>query len=146
MPNTAINQDLQNISIWFKANKLTVDSSKSNVLTINPKISKAPLILNVTLNNTVLNQSNSVKYLGMIIDSKLNFDTHIKKLAHQISKAVGIMFRLKQSMPRKALQALYYSLIHTHLLDSLPIWGSTHPSYLKKTDYIAKQSSKTDRR
>ena len=62
MQNTAINQDLQNISIWFKANKLTLNSSISNVLTINPKISKAPPILNVTLN-----QSNSVKYLGMII-------------------------------------------------------------------------------
>ena len=132
MLNTAINQDLQNISIWFKANKLTINSSKSNVLTIHPKISKAPPSLNVTLNNTVLNQSNSVKYLGVIVDSKLNFDTHIKKLAHRISKAVGIMFKLKQYMPRKALQALYYSLIHTHLLYDLPVWGSTHQSYLKK--------------
>ena len=67
---SAINQDLQNISIWFKANKLTVNPSTSNVLTINPKISKAPPILNVTLNNIVLNQSNSVQYLGVIIDSR----------------------------------------------------------------------------
>ena len=35
-------------------------------------------------------------------------------------------------MPRKALQALYYSLIHTHLLYGLPVWDSTHPFYLKK--------------
>ena len=132
MLNTAKNQDLQNISIWFKDNKLTVNPSKSNVLTINPKISKAPPILNVTFNNTVLNQSNSVKYLDVIIDSKLNFDTHIKKLAHRILKAVGIMFKLKQYMPGKALQVLYYSVIHTHLLYGLPVWGSTHPSYLKK--------------
>ena len=71
-------------------------------------------------------------YLGIIINSKLNFDTHIKKLAHRISKAVGIMFKLKQYMLRKALQALYYSLKHTHLLYGLPICGSTHLSYLKK--------------
>ena len=96
MLNTAINQDLQIISIWSKANKLTVNPFKYNILTINPKISKAPHILNVTLNNTVLNQSNSVKCLGVIIDSKLNFDTHIKKLAQRISKAVGITTKLKQ--------------------------------------------------
>ena len=95
MLNKPITQNLQNISIWFKANKLTVNPSKSNVLTINPKNSKAPSILNVTLNNTVLNQSNCVKYLVVIIHSKLNFDTHIKKLAHRISKAVGIMFKLQ---------------------------------------------------
>ena len=101
-------------------------------LTINSKISKTPPILNVTSNNTLLNQSNSVKYLGAIIDSKLQFSTHIKKLAHRISKAVEIMFKLKQCMPRAALQALYYSLIHIHLLYGLPIRGSTHPSYFKK--------------
>ena len=130
---SAINQDLQNISIWFKANKLTVNPSKSNVLTINSKISKVPPILNVTLNNTVLNQSSSVQYLGMIIDSKLNFDTHIKKLAHRISKVVGIIFKLKQYMPKKALQALYFTLIHTHFFMVYPsVWGFTHPSYLKK--------------
>ena len=56
MLNTAINQDLQNISIWFKANKLIINPSKSNILTVNPKISKAPPILNVTLNKTVFNQ------------------------------------------------------------------------------------------
>ena len=87
MLNTALNQDLKHISIRFKTNKLTVNPSKSNVLTVNPKLSKALSILNVTLSNTVLNQSNSVKYLDVIIDSKLNFDTHIKKLAHRISKA-----------------------------------------------------------
>ena len=70
-----------------------------------------------------------IQYLVVIIESK---DTHIKKLAHRISKAVGIMFELQQYTPRKALQALYYSLIHTHLLYGLPVWGSTHPSYLKK--------------
>ena len=42
------------------------------------------------------------------------------------------MFELKQYLPRKALQALCYSLIHTHLLYELPAWGSTLPSYLKK--------------
>ena len=32
IPNTAINQDLKNISIWFKTYKLKVNPSKCNVL------------------------------------------------------------------------------------------------------------------
>ena len=44
------------------------------------------------------------------------------------------MFTIKQYMPRKPLQVLYYSLIHTHLLMVYPSWvlQSTRPSYLKK--------------
>ena len=98
---------------------------------LTPNLAKLFLIFNVTLNNTVLHQSNSVKYLGVNIDSELNFDTHVKTLSHRIFKAVGIMFKLKQYMPRKALQAGYYLLIHTLLLYGLSIWSSTHPSYLK---------------
>ena len=143
--NTAINQNLKNNSIWFKTDKRTVNPSKSNVLTINPKPSKAPPILNVTLNNFVLHQSNSIKYLDVIIDSKLNFDTHIKKLAHRIFKAVGVMFKLQQYMPRKALQTLYFSLTHTHLLYGLPVWGSAHSSYLKKLITLQSKAIKTDR-
>ena len=76
------------------------------------------------------------------MNSKLNFDTHIKKLAHRISKAVGIMFKLKQYMPRKALQALYYSLIHSHLLYGLPVWGSIYPFYLKKLITLQNKAEK----
>ena len=55
------------------------------------------------------------------------------------------MFKLKQYMPRKALQALYFSLKHAHLFLWITRLGF-HTSVLsEKIVYIAKQSSKTDR-
>ena len=82
--------------MWFKTNKLAVNSSICNVLTINHTLSKAPPTLNGTLNNTVFHQINTVTYLGVIINFKFNFAIRIKTLAYRIFKAVGIMFKLKQ--------------------------------------------------
>ena len=37
---TIMNTELQNLSIWFESNKLTVNPSKSNFLIIPPKLNK----------------------------------------------------------------------------------------------------------
>ena len=140
--NTAINQDLKNISQWFKANKLTVNPSKSNVLIIPPKLNKTVPNMNFFLNNTLIQQSSSVKYLGVIIDFKLSFDIHIKSLEHKISRAVGIMSKLKYFMPKNALQTIYYSFIQSHLIYGLPVWGSTYHSYLKKLRILQNKAVK----
>ena len=127
-----INIDLQNISIWFKSNKLTFNPSKSNVLIVPPKLKETAPLMNVSLNNVPINQSNSVKYLGVIIDTKLNFDVQINSITHKISKAVGVMTKLKHYLPQKALLTVYYSLVHTHLLYGLSVWGSAYKTHLKK--------------
>ena len=86
----------------------------------------------VLLNGTTVPLSNSVKYLGVTRDSKLTFDSLIKILETNLSKAVGMICKLKFLLPKDALIKLYYALFHQHLLYGLGIWGSTYPTYLMK--------------
>lgn len=127
-----INIDLENISKWFKVNKLTVNPSKSAALIIPPKLNKFVPNINITLDNSPIPQSHRVKYLGTTIDSKLKFDSHIEDVERKISKAVGIITKLTLFMPKNVLLKIYYSSIHPHLLYGVLIWGATFPSYLKK--------------
>ena len=71
---TIMNKELQNLSIWFDSNKLTVNPSKSNFLIIPPKLNKPCLQTNVFLNNIFIPQCINIKYLGLTIDMSLNFD------------------------------------------------------------------------
>jgi len=98
-----MNLDLIKTSHWFNANKLTVNATKSNVLIITPKINKPQSTVNLYLNNILLPQSSSVKYLGITIDANLAFDQHIVQIEHKISRAVRIISKLKHFIPKKAL-------------------------------------------
>ena len=129
---TIMNKELQNRSIWFDSNKLTVNPSKSNFLIIPPKLNKPFPQTNVFLNNTSIPQCISIKYLGLSIDMNLNFDFHISNIAYKISRTIGIIFIIRQYLPETALLKIYYDQIHSHLLHGLIIWGSTFPKYLKK--------------
>ena len=42
------------------------------------------------------------------------------------------MSKLKHYLPQKALLTVYYSLVHTHLLYGLSVWGSAYTTHLKK--------------
>ncbi len=47
------------------------------------------LNLNLEINNEKLKQENYTKYLGIMIDEKLNWNQHIKQVKIEISKGIG---------------------------------------------------------
>ena len=49
----------------------------------------------------------------------------------KISSALFFIRQAKNTLPSKALTALYYSIIHCHLVYALPIWSCTSASNLK---------------
>ena len=127
-----INPDLQKISEWFKANKLTVNPSKSNIIIIPPKLNHLPVTIKTYLNNTLIPQTSAANYLGITIDTDLKFCNHIVLIEHKVSRTIGILSKLRHFLPQSALLKIYYALIHSQLMYGLPIWGSTFPSYINK--------------
>ena len=75
---------------------------------------------------------NSAKYLGIIINNQLSFKTHISNLESETARSVGVIAKLSYYLPHRTLLTLYYSLVHSHFLYSLPVWASTNKTYLTK--------------
>ena len=74
--------------------------------------------------------------MGVTLDSKLTFESHIKILETNLSKAVGIVCELKFVLPKDALIKLYYALFHPNLLYGLVIWRATYPTYLMRISIL----------
>ena len=70
--------------------------------------------------------------MELLIDNKLNFQTHIALLEKNVSRPVGIISKVKHFLPQVVLRQLYFALIHSQLIYGLIIWGSTYSSYSKK--------------
>ena len=116
-PNTAtlaenINSELANVHEWTVANKITVNPEKSLALIILPKITTSIPDIQLHFNNNSVTLKDSVKYLGITIDARLNFDVHINTLTRKTSRSLGVMTKLKLILPRKTLRSLYYTMIH----------------------------------
>ena len=70
-----------------------------------------PLLI---FNNTNVSQSSSQKHLGVILDSKLIFDEHLK-ISLKISKTLGLLRKLRNLLPRSASIAIFKAFVRPYL-------------------------------
>ena len=75
---------------------------------------------------------NSCKFLGVHIDSKLSFKTHIDLIINKISRNTGIFFKIRDNLPMKARINYYYSFIYPYLIYNVLTFGSTYECHLAK--------------
>ena len=114
-------------------NKLSVNPAKTSIVIIPPKRIITPISdLNVSSNGTPVNIVSCTKYLGVIIDNELNFHEQIKVMEGKAARSVGILIKLRQTLPQTVMLQLDYALAHPLLLYGIIIWGATYPTYLQK--------------
>ena len=66
-------------------------------------------------NNSQIVQFKSQKHLGMYLDNKLDFSEHFKNMLNKINKTIGLLRKLRYSLPRTALITIYKSFIRPHI-------------------------------
>ena len=83
------NTELEKIDTWFKANCLKLSVDKTTYCIYSPK---KKLLLNTpeVRIGDVIQKSDSVRYLGLIIDEKLTWEKHIDELGNKINRYASI--------------------------------------------------------
>ena len=69
----------------------------------------------LTFNNNDVNKCHHQKHLGIILDSKLDFDIHVENKIRKCYKIIGIIKRPSVSVPRKTLFTICKFFIRPHL-------------------------------
>ena len=98
-----LNTELISLNNRFKANKLSLNINKSFFMIFHRSRMKPNVINRVVIDNHQLTQVNSTKYLGVIIDHKLNWIEHISYVKSKMSKGIGIMYKARQFFTKKKL-------------------------------------------
>ena len=76
---------------------------------------KKPLHPSIKFNNVPVQNASSQKHLGLILDDKLNFKSHLREKCSKFNKGIGIIKKLQNTLPRQALLTIYKSFVRPHL-------------------------------
>ena len=125
----AANDEILKIEKWLLHNKLTLNHSKFNYMLFSPQKECGKLFL-LFINGQTIHRTAEAKYLGVYLDEKLKWDTHIHHLCKKLSQYCGLFCHLRHNITQKHLLLLYYSLVYPHLLYGILTWGSTNNSVL----------------
>ena len=106
-----VNDELEKVKLWFTQNKLTLNVKKSCRIIFGRK----DFSLNLMINNEKLTQKDATKYLGVQIDYRLNWKPQIEHIMTSLTKASGVMYRLKKYVTRDILRKVYHALVKSKL-------------------------------
>ena len=135
-----MNKELKQLTLWLNVNRLALNIGKTNFVIFRGK--KKPNTHNVTLlmNKRAIEQKCYVKYLGVLIDEHLNWKEHISNVTKKTSRAVGIVCKLRLCMSTALLRTIYYSLVYSHLVYGVHVWGSACQTDLEKILILQKKA------
>ena len=81
-----------------------------------------------------------IKYLGMLIDKYLNWNYHVSNLCKQLSRANGVLSKLRYNAPLDICLQVYYSIFYSHLTYGCNLWGLTSEENISKIEVLQKNA------
>jgi hypothetical protein len=136
-----INYDLNGLSDWFYANRLSLNIGKTNYVLFSKKSVIEPS--NIHIGNTTIERKQHVKFLGIMVDEKLEWLEQIKNCKAKLSSSLYALNSSKKYLSTHELLMLYNSLIYSHLSYGILLWGSTFQTYLNRIAIMQKKSVRT---
>ena len=125
-----VNTELVKVSQWIKANKLTLNVTKSKYMIFSNSLEKLPD--DIFVDTTALEQVSNIKFLGVNVDNKLTWKHHISTITKTISRNIGVINKLKFCLPSSNLLMLYSTLVLPYINYGILVWGNTHQYLLEK--------------
>ena len=113
----ALNKDLELINNWAFQWKMQFNPDRNRQaqeLYFSKKAGNQKS-LDLTFNKSNVASSPSVKHLGMLLDSRLNFNEHVHSKMNKCYKIIRLIKNFSIHLPREALLRIYKSFVRPNL-------------------------------
>ena len=133
-----MNEELVHIVNWLNANRLSLNIEKTNFMIFKPK-NKNIDNQDIKINGSKINCVDKAKFLGVVIDNKLNWSEHTKLVTQKISKGIGVIIKARKYFNHETLLSLYNTMILPFLSYCVHVWGAASAVHLERIYILQKK-------
>ena len=142
---TIVNLEFKKVCDYFRTNKLCLHPDKTKLLFFSTSSRGEGLEIFCNNNNDLLLDPSLIKklscisndddvpaakFLGVFFDQSLSFKYQISNIRKKLSKALFILRKSKNILPKKSLLLIYYAIFHCHLIYAIQIWSCCSTSLI----------------
>ena len=102
---------------------MSLNSSKTEIIILKHKQTIVTKHMNFKDSGQKINTTPCVKNLGAYVNDSFTWETHFRNLIPKLNRAMGLLSKVQNYMPKFLLKTIYYSLFHSHLTFGSHIWG-----------------------
>ena len=122
--------DLVKIMNEEMTNKLSLNLKKTHFMIFRKRRGQIALSNNLVIDDVVINRTNHIKFLGVMVDQHLTFESHVRYIKGKISRGIGILYKAKRLLQASSLLTLYYSFVYPYFTYCITVWGNTYSTVL----------------
>ena len=119
----------------FEPNKLIESNSCSRTL---PFVSNNHVSQAIYVNGQKLKEVSNTKFLGVVLDNKLDWAQHIHELNKKLRSAAALISSIRHWIPEEQYLKIYHALFESHLTYGISVWGGVCDSKLDKIFTVQK--------
>ena len=121
----ALTPELNNLSCWLKANKLSLNVAKTKLMIIGSRqrLSAQCDDVEIRLDDQIIKRVDKAKSLGLTIDpNSLRVNEHFEEICKKVSLAIGALRRVRPFISKETAIQAYNALIMPHFDYCSPVW------------------------
>ena len=134
----ALNEQLTAIYEWLCCTKLSQNVLKTHYMIFTQRNKKVNDICSY-INNVSIERVYVTKFLGVQIDSQLNWKNHIEYTCKKLCKCIGILPKARRKLQKSFLISLYYSFAFPYFIYCNHVWGNTYQTNLNNAVIVQKK-------
>ncbi|XP_054280059.1 uncharacterized protein LOC128998090 [Macrosteles quadrilineatus] len=120
---------LDDVFGWCLSNDMAVNPTKTKLITFSRKLNT--VLADYSLDGNRVERCNTIKDLGVLIDSSFEFGPHINQICTRASRMLGLVFRsARHGLSNHACIILYKSLILQLLEYASLVWSPYHLGHI----------------
>lgn len=123
--NKQIQIHMNMITEFFDKWKISINNTKTEEIILTRKFTNNKIFSKLNVNGHKITPAVNVKYLGVNLDSRLNFKNHINKLNQNAYISLKNLYQLinkHSKMSEKTKKLLYTAVIRPRITYAAPVW------------------------
>ena len=93
----------------------------------------------IVIDGHKIEEASQTKFLGVILNNKLNWAAHCNYICCKMSKGIGIIIKARMVFNETTLLSLYNSLILPYISYCIHVWGKAYDTHLKNVLVLQKK-------
>lgn len=129
---TQINDSLEKIIDWMTSNNLIINLTKTYIMNFRQRA--YPDKFNIYYRDTIVDETQVTKFLGIYVDNKVNWKAQIDNICKKINKFSYALHVLSKVANEETLVTAYFGYVYSTLRYGIIFWGnSTDISHVFKS-------------
>ena len=90
------------------------------------------------MNNTAVNQCNTISLLGLTVSNDLSWKSYIQSVSKQVAQRIGSLYRASRFLPPRTVLYLYKATIRPVMEYCCHLWAGAPKAHLSLLDRVEK--------